>query len=233
MPRTLLVSTLVLTACSDVVVETNISYDDRFDDDARWTAIRRRPPPRRAPAVVVIHGGGWRTPGSTAAAWRSTASGSPRPASRVQHRLPAPPDGGRVSSRRAGLPVRAGVRARACRRAPRSIRAHRGARLLRRWAPGVDARRPVTDPGVAPDWAGRRPDGPGRRGRVGGGPRGHGAVPRGVGGHRVRGRDKDAVPERTCRPRRCRTRVGAGAPPYLFIHGDQRLVRRHRAQPVG
>lgn len=54
-----LVSTTVLGACTDVVVERDISYDDRFDV-AELDVYS--PPPRDTPrpAVVVIHGGGWR-----------------------------------------------------------------------------------------------------------------------------------------------------------------------------
>jgi acetyl esterase/lipase len=60
MPRWLaLLWTGVLGACSDVVVETDISYDDRF----AVAKLDVYSPPRREtqrPAVVVIHGGGWR-----------------------------------------------------------------------------------------------------------------------------------------------------------------------------
>lgn len=59
-PKSLaLVWTAVLGGCADVVVETDISYDDRF-------AVAKldvyAPPPRDTPrpAVIVIHGGGWR-----------------------------------------------------------------------------------------------------------------------------------------------------------------------------
>ncbi|MBL0216376.1 MAG: alpha/beta hydrolase [Myxococcales bacterium] len=57
-PVVLAVWTAVLGGCSDVVVETDISYDDRF-------AVAKldvySPPPADAlrPAVLVIHGGGW------------------------------------------------------------------------------------------------------------------------------------------------------------------------------
>src|SRR5688572_13735840 len=63
MPETLVSLTLLCTAvlggCADVVVENDISYDDRF-------AVAKldvySPPDREAPrpAVIVIHGGGWR-----------------------------------------------------------------------------------------------------------------------------------------------------------------------------
>ena len=54
-----LVCTGVLGCAGDVVVETDIAYDERF-------AVAKldvySPPPRDTPrpAVVVIHGGGWR-----------------------------------------------------------------------------------------------------------------------------------------------------------------------------
>ena len=47
--------------CSDVVVQSDIAYDDRFP--LTQMDIYSLPPaatPR--PAVVVIHGGGWREP---------------------------------------------------------------------------------------------------------------------------------------------------------------------------
>src|SRR5690349_3783650 len=49
----------VLGCTSDVVVERDISYDDRFDV-AKLDVYS--PPPRDLPrpAVIVIHGGGWR-----------------------------------------------------------------------------------------------------------------------------------------------------------------------------
>ena len=55
----LLVWMAVLGGCSDVVVETDISYDDRYDV-AKLDVYS--PPPRETPrpAVIVIHGGGWR-----------------------------------------------------------------------------------------------------------------------------------------------------------------------------
>jgi len=49
----------VLTGCSDVVVESNVSYDDRFD--AAKLDVYSPPRTQTArPAVIVIHGGGWR-----------------------------------------------------------------------------------------------------------------------------------------------------------------------------
>ena len=62
MPRTTLVSfavcTAVLGGCHDVVEESDISYDDRFET-TRFDVYS--PPPAAAPrpAVLVIHGGGW------------------------------------------------------------------------------------------------------------------------------------------------------------------------------
>ncbi|HEV7555007.1 MAG TPA: alpha/beta hydrolase [Kofleriaceae bacterium] len=60
-PRALVVWTFVLTGCSDVVVQSDVSYDDRFDLDQMDVYS----PPAASvprPAVVVIHGGGWREP---------------------------------------------------------------------------------------------------------------------------------------------------------------------------
>jgi acetyl esterase/lipase len=51
------VCTGVLGACADIVVETDISYDDRFAI-TRMDAYLPADTPRGA--VVVIHGGGWR-----------------------------------------------------------------------------------------------------------------------------------------------------------------------------
>src|SRR5262249_28984454 len=53
-------STAVL-GCSDVVVKSDVSYDDRFSIDQMDVYS---PPPASAPraAVLVIHGGGWREP---------------------------------------------------------------------------------------------------------------------------------------------------------------------------
>jgi acetyl esterase/lipase len=60
MPRWLaVVWTVVLGGCSDVVVESDIAYDDRF----AVAKLDVYSPPRREtprPAVIVIHGGGWR-----------------------------------------------------------------------------------------------------------------------------------------------------------------------------
>ena len=60
-PRVLAVCTAVLAGCTDVVVETDISYDDRFDV-AKLDVYS--PPPTAAlrPAVLVVHGGGWHEP---------------------------------------------------------------------------------------------------------------------------------------------------------------------------
>lgn len=55
--------TAVLTACDDVVVETGISYDDRFAIAKLdvYSPSPAGPPPTDTPrpAVLVIHGGGW------------------------------------------------------------------------------------------------------------------------------------------------------------------------------
>jgi acetyl esterase/lipase len=50
--------TFVLTACGDVTETDNISYDPRFDSNV---ADLFQPPPASSPrpAVLVIHGGGW------------------------------------------------------------------------------------------------------------------------------------------------------------------------------
>lgn len=51
--------TCVLGGCTDVVVETNIAYDERFS----VAKLDVYSPPHREtprPAVIVIHGGGWR-----------------------------------------------------------------------------------------------------------------------------------------------------------------------------
>lgn len=55
----LAVWTGVLTGCDDVVVETDIAYDDRFAI-AKLDVLS--PPPAAAPrpAILTIHGGGWR-----------------------------------------------------------------------------------------------------------------------------------------------------------------------------
>ena len=56
--RTLIVCTAVLAGCANVVVETDVSYDDRFG----VAKLDVYSPPRTGtprPAVLVIHGGGW------------------------------------------------------------------------------------------------------------------------------------------------------------------------------
>jgi acetyl esterase/lipase len=50
--------TAVLAGCTDVVVETDISYDDRFDV-AKLDVYSPPPAAGLRPAVLVIHGGGW------------------------------------------------------------------------------------------------------------------------------------------------------------------------------
>jgi acetyl esterase/lipase len=52
------VCTAVLAGCSDVVVETDISYDDRFSV-AKLDVYSPPPADAPRPAVIVIHGGGW------------------------------------------------------------------------------------------------------------------------------------------------------------------------------
>jgi acetyl esterase/lipase len=57
--RALVVSTGVLTGCTHVVVQTDISYDERYSQAVLDVYT---PPPAGLPrpAVVTIHGGGWR-----------------------------------------------------------------------------------------------------------------------------------------------------------------------------
>jgi acetyl esterase/lipase len=49
----------VLTACASTVVERDISYDDRHGEATRLD-VYRPPGPGPFPAVLFIHGGGWR-----------------------------------------------------------------------------------------------------------------------------------------------------------------------------
>lgn len=56
--RAIAVYTAVLAGCTDVVVETGISYDDRFSV-AKLDVYSPPPTDALRPAVVVIHGGGW------------------------------------------------------------------------------------------------------------------------------------------------------------------------------
>jgi acetyl esterase/lipase len=53
------VCTAVLGACTPVTVQTDISYDDRFPSNVLDAYL---PPPASAPrpAVLLVHGGGWR-----------------------------------------------------------------------------------------------------------------------------------------------------------------------------
>jgi len=57
-PYVLLVWTSVLTGCSSIVVQTDVSYDDRY---AQAVLDVYTPPPSEAPrpAVLIVHGGGW------------------------------------------------------------------------------------------------------------------------------------------------------------------------------
>jgi len=54
----LLVWTAVLTACSSIVVQTDVSYDARYSATVLDVYM---PPPSDAPrpAVLIVHGGGW------------------------------------------------------------------------------------------------------------------------------------------------------------------------------
>lgn len=60
-PAVLAVWTAVLAGCADVVVESDISYDDRFDV-AKLDVYSPPPADSLRPAVLVIHGGGWHEP---------------------------------------------------------------------------------------------------------------------------------------------------------------------------
>ncbi len=57
--RVLAVWTAVLAGCTDVVVERDISYDTRFASTA-FDAYMPPPAATPRPAVLVVHGGGWR-----------------------------------------------------------------------------------------------------------------------------------------------------------------------------
>ena len=55
----LVVCTAVLTGCAEVVVESDVSYDDRFGV-AKFDTYSPADDATSRPAVLVIHGGGWR-----------------------------------------------------------------------------------------------------------------------------------------------------------------------------
>jgi acetyl esterase/lipase len=62
-PAVLAVCTAVLAACSatDVAVDTDVPYDDRYGAATVMDVWRPAGPPSPRPAVLMIHGGGWRS----------------------------------------------------------------------------------------------------------------------------------------------------------------------------
>ena len=217
MVRALLLSTLVLAACSDVVVESNISYDDRF------TATELdvySPPPATSPrpAVVVIHGGGWHAPldrhGMDAYASRLAEAGYV--AFNLEYRLV--PDGGEFPHA-----------VQDCLCALAFIRAHAadyGIDPLRIAALGYSAGGHLAsmlgvatgDPAVAPDCAAGA-TGPVAAVVSGAGPEDMTLFPEVDTVTSFLGGTKEEVPEVYAAASPL-THVAAGAPPYLFVHGD-------------
>src|SRR5688572_25281819 len=57
-PHVLAMWTAVLGGCTDVVVQTDISYDERYDV-AVLDVYSPPPAAQPRPAVITIHGGGW------------------------------------------------------------------------------------------------------------------------------------------------------------------------------
>ncbi len=217
MLRTVLLSTLVLTACSDVVVVSDVSYDDRF---AATVLDVYSPPPATTPrgAVVVIHGGGWHTgiDRSSMAQYADRLAQAGYVAFNLEYRLT--PDGGEFPHAvQDCLCALAYVRAHAtdygidpARIA--SLGYSAGGHLASML--GVAA----TDPGVAPDCA-AGPTGPVIAVVSGAGPEDMTLFPEVSVITEFMGGTKEAVPEVYAEASPL-THVVAGAPPYLFVHGD-------------
>ena len=216
-PRVLAVWTAVLAGCSDVVVETDIAYDDRFDV-AKLDVYSPPPAPGPRPAVLVIHGGGWHEPlerdGLADHAQRLAEAGYV--AFNLSYRLV--PSGGEFPHA-----------VQDCLCALAWVRAHAGEY-------GVDPARvgalgdsagghlvsmlgtAATDPAVAPDCAAGT-TGPVQAVVSGAGPQDMALLPQVDNVIAFVGAKKEDDPQRYADASPL-SHVAAGAPPFLFVHGD-------------
>ncbi len=211
----LLVCPLVL-GCSDVVEKSDVSYDDRFAN----TQLDVYSPPDTAvrPAVIVIHGGGWHTPlerdGMADHAQRLAEAGYV--AFNLSYRLV--PDGGEFPHAvQDCLCALSYVRAHAAAYHvdPTRIAAlgySAGGHLVSMLGTAAD------DPVVAPDCA-WGPTGPVAAVISGAGPEDMTLLPQVSTVIDFVGGTKDAVPALYASASPL-THVVAGAPPFLFVHGD-------------
>lgn len=216
-PRALAVWTFVLAGCSDVVVKTDVSYDDRVGV-AKFDVYSPPPASVPRPAVVVIHGGGWHT----GLERDSIADAAERLADagyvtfNVSYRLV--PDGGEFPHAiQDCLCALAFIRAHADEYAidPARIGAigySAGGHLVSMLGVGT------SEPAVAPDCDAGTPT-PVAAVVAGAGPEDMMLLPQVSLVTDFMGGSSDAVPDRyhAASPL---DHVAAGAPPYLFLHGD-------------
>lgn len=210
--------TVVLGGCSDVVVETDISYDDRFS--AAQFDVHAPPPaavPR--PAVLVIHGGAWRDgiERSTMAAQADRLAGAGYVAFNLSYRLTPDGDGAFPHAVQDCLCALAFIRAHAADYGidPDRIAAmgySAGGHLVSMLGTAA------TDSNVAPDCAAGG-TGPVRAVISGAGPQDMGLFGESSLVTAFMGGTIEEVPEKYILASPI-SYVNPGAPPFLFIHGD-------------
>jgi len=213
----LLVWTVVLTACGQVVVQSDIPYDDRYPADVLDVYL---PPPAGAPrpAVLLIHGGGW-TEGvyrDSLAPQAMRLAEAGYAAINIEYRL-TPHGGAFPHAVQDSFCALAWVRGHA---AELGIDPDRIAGL------GYSAGghlvsmlgTAAADPGVAPDCA-AGPAAPLDAVVAGAGPEDMAALAQASSVIAFMGGTKDEVPDRYAEASPL-THVAPGDPPYLFIHGD-------------
>jgi acetyl esterase/lipase len=209
--------TAILGGCTEVVVETDVSYDDR----SRETVLDIYAPPPAAmprPAVIAIHGGGWANPIKR----DSIADQAERLAQAGYVTL-------NVEYRRVGTGGEFPGAVQDCFCALAWARAHAGEL-------GIDPDRiagigysagghlvsmlgtAMSEPAVAPDCAA----GPASQFNAvisGAGPQDMTALAEASAAIAFMGGRKEDIPERYAQASPL-THVAAGAPPFLFIHGE-------------